>query len=102
MRPTIGKVLATTLLVLCIGLQVLEASGHWDRNLKDANDEAIIVMVVLCIGAAVLTAGALAARVRPARTMSHLVLAATSVSLCSAPRLAISGSCTSPPVRLRI
>jgi hypothetical protein len=101
-RPTVGKVLAATLLVLCIGLQVLEASGHWDRALKDTNDEAIIVIVVLCIGAAVVTAGALAARVRPVRILSHIVLAATSPSLWPATRLAISSSCTSPPVSLRI
>ena len=101
-RPTVGKVLAATLVVLCLGLQVLEASGHWDRALKDTNDEAIIVMVVLCIGAAVVTAGALAARIRPARIMSHIVLAATSSSLWPATRLAISSSCASPPVSLRI
>jgi hypothetical protein len=101
-RPTVGKVLAATLVALCIGLQVLEASGHWDRALKDTNDEAIIVMVVLCIGTAVVSAGALAARVRPARIMSHFVLAATSLSLWPATRLAISSSCTSPPVSLRI
>ena len=101
-RVTVGKVLAATLLVLCIGVQVLEASGHWDRALKDTNDEAIIVMVVLCIGAAVVMAGALAARVRPVRILSHLVLAATSFSLLPARRLAIASSCTSPPVSLRI
>jgi hypothetical protein len=101
-RPTVGKLLATTLLVLCIGLQVLEASGHWDRALKDSNDEAIIVVVVLCIGAAVAGAGALLARVRPLRIVSHIVLPATSPSPWPAPRLAISSSCASPPVSLRI
>jgi hypothetical protein len=101
-RLTVGKLLATALVTLCIGVQVLEASGHWDRALKDTNDEAIIVMVVLCIGAAVVTAGVLAARARPVRIVSHLVLAATSLSLWPATRLAISSSCTSPPVSLRI
>ena len=101
-RLTVDKMLAATLLVLCIGVQVLEASGHWDRALKDTNDEAIIVMVVLCIGAAVVMAGALAARVRPVRTLSHLVLAATSFALLPPTRLAIASSCPSPPVSLRI
>jgi hypothetical protein len=49
-RPTVGKLLAATLLTLCIGVQVLEASGRWDRALKDTKDEAIIVLVVLRIG----------------------------------------------------
>ena len=101
-RPTVGKLLAATLLVLCIGVQVLEASGHWDRTLKDSNDEAIIVVVVLCIGAALGAAGAVLARVRPARIVSRIVLAGTSPSLWPAPRFAISSSCASPPVSLRI
>lgn len=101
-RPTVGKLLAATLLALCVGVQVLEASGHWDRALKDSNDEAIIVVVVLCIGAAVAGAGALLARVRPARTIVQIVLAATCPSRWSASRLAISSSCASPPVSLRI
>ena len=101
-RPNVGKLLAATLLVLCIGVQVLEASGHWDRALKDSNDEAIIVVVVLCIGAALGAAGAVLARVRPERILSQIVLAGTSPSIWSAPRLAISSSCASPPVSLRI
>ena len=101
-HPTVGKVLAATLLSLCIGVQVLEASGRWDRALKDTNDEAIIVVAVLCIGAAVAMAGALLARVRPSRIISQIVLAGTSPSIWSASRLVISSSCGSPPVSLRI
>lgn len=101
-RPTVGKLLAATLLVLCIGVQVLEASGRWDSALKDTNDEAIIVVVVLCIGVAVSTAGALLARIRPSPIGSRIVLAATSPSFWPGLRLASSGSCSSPPVSLRI
>ena len=101
-RPTIGRVLAAALVVFCIGVQVLEASGRWDHALKDTNDEASIVVVVLCIGAAVAMAGALLARVRLPRTMSRLVLRAVSSSPWPASRLAISGSCASPPLSLRI
>ena len=101
-RPTVGKVLAITLLAFCIGVQVLEASGRWDRTFKDSNDEAIIVVVVLCIGAGVAAAGALLTRVRPARIISRIVLVATSPSLWPTSRLAISSSCASPPISLRI
>jgi len=101
-RPIVGKLLAATLLALCIGVQVLEASGRWDRGLKDTNDEAIIVVVVLCIGAALATAGALLTRVRPARIISRMVLAAPSLPLRPASRPAISSSCAGPPVSLRI
>jgi hypothetical protein len=100
-RPTVGKLLAATLLALCIGVQVLEASGRWDRALKDTNDEAIIVVVVLCIGAAVAAARALLARVPQSRIIVRIVLAATTPSPWPS-RLALSISCGSPPVSLRI
>ena len=101
-RPPVVKWLAAILLILCIAVQVLEASGQWDRALKDTNDEAVILVVVLCIGAAVAMAGALLARVRVSRIGSRIVFAITSPSAWPALRLAISSSCTSPPVSLRI
>ena len=100
-HPTVGKLLAAALLSLCIGVQVLEASGRWDRALKDTNDEAFVVVVVLCIGAAV-AAGALFARVRPSRMISRIVVAATTPTSWPASRLALCISCGSPPVSLRI
>jgi hypothetical protein len=101
-RPTVGKLLAATLLTLCIGVQVLEASGRWDRALEDTKDEAIIVVVVLCIGSALSAAGALFAKLRPSRVMLRIVLAATSLSLWPASRRALCTSCGSPPSSLRI
>jgi hypothetical protein len=55
-RGTIGTLLAATLLTLSIGLQILEATGRWDRTLQDTGDEAAIVTAVLCIGAAFVVA----------------------------------------------
>jgi hypothetical protein len=100
--PAVGKLVAATLLVLCIGVQVVEASGQWDRAIKDTNDEAIVVVIVLCIGAAVAAAGALLAHVRPPRIMARIVVAPTSLSPWPASRRAISGSRGSPPASLRI
>ena len=101
-RPTVGKLFAATLLVLCIGVQVLEASGRWDREIKDTNDEAIIFVVVLCIGAALAAAGARFATVRPSRVTSRMVLAGTIASSWPTSRLALSVSSGSPPISLRI
>jgi hypothetical protein len=101
-RPTVGKLLAATLLVLCVGLQVLEATGHWDRALKDANDEAVIVVVVLCIGAAVAVAHALRTRMRPTRLLVRLVAAPTVAWRSPASRHDLSDSRGSPLVSLRI
>ena len=55
-RGPMGTLLAATLLTLSIGLQVLEATGRWDRTFQDSGDEAAIVTVVLCIGAALVVA----------------------------------------------
>ena len=55
----VRKLFVAILLVLCVGIHVLELSGRWDRTFQDANDEAGIVAVVLCIGVAVTIAGTL-------------------------------------------
>jgi hypothetical protein len=101
-RPTVGKLLAATLLVLCIGLQVLEATGQWDRALKDANDEAVVVVVVLCIGAAVAMAHALRTNLRPTRHSVRRIPAPTAAWRSPESRLDLSGSRGSPPRSLRI
>jgi hypothetical protein len=51
-RPTVGKLLAATLLGLCIGVAGARSVRPPGPAIQDTNDEAIIVMVVLCIGAA--------------------------------------------------
>jgi hypothetical protein len=38
--------------MLCVGLYVLEMSGRWDQSMQDANDEASLVAIVLCVGVA--------------------------------------------------
>ena len=98
----IGTLLAATLLTLCVGLQVLEASGRWDQTLKDAGDEAIIVTIVLCVGS-----GLVAARVlRHAFSLSRLprlvVLAPRAAENRFTPSPAALARSVSPPVSLRI
>jgi len=97
-----GKLLIGAMLILCVGLQVLEATGRWDRALKDTTDEAVIVVVVLCIGAAVAMARALRANLRPSRLVVRLVPAAKAAWRSSTSRLDLSASRGSPPVSLRI
>jgi hypothetical protein len=62
LRLTIAKFLTAVLLVLCTGVQVLEATGHWDRALQDSSDEVVLVAVVLCVGAAIAAASAIRER----------------------------------------
>jgi hypothetical protein len=52
------KLLAVTLLAVCIGVPLLEATGGWDRTFADTGDETIIVIVALCVGAAVVAGAA--------------------------------------------
>ena len=100
-RRSFGKLLAVTLLALCIGFQVLEASGRWDRTFNDANDEGIIVVVVLCVGAALAVAGSLASGIRRSPLATGIVLALTTpMRLASRSSLSIASG--SPPLRLRI
>src|SRR5438034_4142752 len=95
-RPTVGKLLAATLLALCLGVQVLEATGRWDRTIQDTNDEAVIVVVVLCIGAGLTMAGAPLTRLRLSRMSSRIVLIRTTL-LPHTPRASqLSCSCDSP------
>ena len=101
-RFTVGKLFVAALLTLGIGLQLLEASGQWDRAIQDTNDEAVIVIVVLCIGATVAAAGALLARIRPFRISSRILLAPTKPSTWPATRFDLSTSCASPPLSLRL
>jgi hypothetical protein len=102
-RITIGKLLAATLLTLCVGLQVLEATGRWDHTIQDTGDEAVIVIVVLCIGAALGVAAATLQRFgrTPTAAWAQVVNAMTPFS----PRrpVAFSAICAGPPpLSLRI
>jgi hypothetical protein len=98
-RNRVSSVLAATLLTLCVGLQVLESTGQWDRTLQDSGDEAIIVTVVLCIGSA-LVARLARDLVPVVRTGGIVIAAETVVSI--APTTAPPAFSSSPPVSLRI
>jgi hypothetical protein len=83
-RSVVKKALAATLLTLCVGVHALEVSGHWDRTFHDANDEAGIVAVVLCIAVAISVAGTLLTRVL-ARPLGRTIVAAPAGSARCAP-----------------
>jgi hypothetical protein len=96
-----GTFLAAALLTLCVGLQVLEASGQWDRTLQDSGDEAVIVAVVLCLGSALIVARALREQFSVARVAIRRVVLSMTASR-SVDRPARLPRNTSPPVSLRI
>ena len=100
-RVTIGKLLAATLLTLCVGVQALEATGRWDRTLQDTGDEAVIVTIVLCVGAALIAAAVARDRLTP----SAVPIAIITSSATSLPVFGVSARQTvdtSPPLSLRI
>jgi hypothetical protein len=101
-RVKIGTLLAATLLTLCVGLQVLEATGRWDRTLQDTGDEAVIVTVVLCIGAALVVARVARYCVSLSAIRSWVVLIRDAAARWFVPRRIDPTLDTSPPVGLRI
>jgi hypothetical protein len=101
LRLTIGKLFAVALLTLCVGVQALEASGRWDRTFQDSGDEAVIVAVALCIGAALLAAGAIRRRLSPTAVPSAIP-GVRSTALAAFEPPACSACSTSPPLSLRI
>ena len=100
-RVSFSTLLAAILLTLCVGIQVLEATGQWDRTFQDSGDEAVIVAVVLCIGSALVAARVARQRVSP--MLSQCGIAFVPAIAISISRTTVSpGISTSPPVSLRI
>jgi len=63
------------LLVICIGAPIVEMFDQWDHTLQDGNDtEANLVLVVLCIGVGLLSAGSVLRRIRSYRFYSGRVV----------------------------
>jgi len=100
-RVAFGTTLAATLVTLCLGLQVLEATGRWDRTFQDTSDEAALVTIVLCIGAAFVVA-----RVGHGVSLTRLPARIVAVRPVALPLFAIArirlAFDASPPVGLRI
>jgi hypothetical protein len=97
------KLLVVGLLSACVGVQVLEASGRWDRSFMDGNDEAGIVAVVLCVGMAISVAGTLLKAIHLVRLDWRLALMATNVGVQPTSFMPLASSTTaSPPLALRV
>ena len=97
------KAFVGVLLAFCMGVQILEVSGRWDQTFRDANDEAGIVAIVLCVGIAIALARTLLARVRFTRsTLQVLELRLSGAVAGSRLSLILSPLPGSPPTALRI
>jgi hypothetical protein len=95
------QLFVAALLTLCVGVYVVEFSGHWDHTIQDANDEAGIVGVVLCIGVTLFIAGTHLNRIRASRLASQIVVP-DSTLLHDTVRVALPSSINSPPGSQRI
>ena len=103
LRGILTKLLVVGLLAACIGVHVLEASGRWDRSLTDANDEAGIVAIVLCVGMAISVAGTLLKANRLVRLDSCLALMPTNAGVQPTSFVPLpSSAAASPPLALRV
>ena len=101
-RGTIGTWLAATLLTLAIGLLVVEATGRWDRSFQDTGDEAVIVTLVLCVGAALVVAASTRPHISLSVIHAPIVIRRPTPFECLSSLGAACLSNTSPPLRLRV
>lgn len=102
MPRIVGRLFAATLLTLCVGVHVLEVSGRWDQTFQDANDEAGIVAVVFCVGAALFAAGTLLSRLRQSRTVAGVICADGVLVIYNNLQITPPISTSSPPISLRV
>jgi hypothetical protein len=101
-RGTTSTLLAAMLLTLSVGLQVLEATGRWDRTFHDTGDETVIVTVVLCIGAALAAAAVIRPRISLSAIHSPLVSQLATAPAAAGRSGGVSLVSPSPPLSLRI
>ena len=101
MTSVARKSLVGVLPALCIGVQLLEVSGRWDQTFQDANDEAGIVAIVLCVGVALAIACTRLARTR-FLCSAFQVLDVRLGDACRGTRVSTPLLTGSPPTTLRI
>ena len=102
-RGILTKLFVVGLLSACVGVHVLEASGRWDRSLTDANDEAGIIAIVLCVGVAISFAGTVLKATRLVRLDSRLALMPTNTGVQPTSFVPLASSTpASPPLPLRV
>ena len=102
LQVNLSKLVIAVLLALCIGAQLVEATGRWDRTLQDTSDEAVVVAVVLCIGAGFAMARVMRERLSlPSGRSSTTTIVHTTLRPVVVLRLP-STACESPPQSLRI
>ena len=96
------KAFVGVLLAFCMGVQILEVSGRWDQTFRDANDEAGIVAIVLCVGIAIAVARTLLAQVHFTRSPLHISAVVLRDGCIRALTPTPPGLIGSPPTALRI
>jgi len=101
LRHILGTWLIAVLVTLCLGLQVLEATGRWDHALQDTSDEAVIVAIALCIGSSIIVAAAMRTRLS-LPVMRSIIVCGGTAQRSLPPDDLPSIFCDSPPLSLRI
>src|SRR5437773_2699238 len=103
-RCRVRRLFVAGLLVICIGAPIVEMFDQWDDTLQDGNDtEANLVVVVLCIGVGLLSAGSVLRRIRSYRFYSGCV--ALPLARFAAPvnvLLVLPVRVSTPPMTLRV
>jgi hypothetical protein len=101
-RARASKGFAAVLVTVAIGVQLLELSGRWDSTLQDANDEAGLVAIVLCVGTALVAGATVLARLRRVSVRGRLLPVPRITHDRIVTRLLLPHNDASPPLALRI
>jgi hypothetical protein len=92
------------IVAVCLGGPIVEMFDQWDHTFQDGNDtEANVVVVALCVGAALSVARILVTRIRAlsAHVVGDIVFACAPVRL-KTPFFLIPLPTASPPTPLRV
>ena len=103
-RVDVRRFAIAVILAVCLGGPVVEMFDRWDHTFQDGNDtEANVVVVALCVGAALSVARILVTRIRAlaAHVPGDIVFACAPVRL-KTPFFLIPFPTASPPTPLRV
>jgi uncharacterized membrane protein required for colicin V production len=102
-RRSLTTWIVAAMVALAVGVQILEASGRWDKTLQEANDEAGLVAIVLCIGVAIATANAFRQVIASStRRVQYLVVSASTAVRFLSNSFDLPPLALSPPILLRV
>jgi hypothetical protein len=97
------RLVIAIIVAICIGAPIAEMFDQWDHTYQDGNDtELNVVVIALCVGAALSIAGAMMVGIRPGFSSCRAYLPRSSPLHLASGRLTRPLPASSPPTPLRV